>query len=78
MHRITASMLEKNGLDPAGELREVHKIFSTMQRRGEKLVAHNASFDTRIMRQTAAQYGFDAWALTVVPSRGSAVWARYG
>lgn len=65
VHKITTFMLDKEGLDPSLEIREVHRIFSTMLKRGKKLVAHNASFDTRILRQTAEKHNFEAWSLPV-------------
>ena len=61
VHKITAAKLEAEGSDALPELHVVHRIFSTMRRRGKKIVAHNASFDARILKQTAERHGFQEW-----------------
>ena len=61
VHKITASALERDGVDAGPEIRAVHRILQTMKRRGKRIVAHNASFDVRMLKQTAAKTGFSEW-----------------
>lgn len=61
IHKINATKLEQEGLAALPEIQMVHRVFSTMRRRGKKIVAHNASFDARILRQTAERHGFHFW-----------------
>lgn len=63
VHKITDSMLERDGCDAAPEIEAVHRIFETMKRRGRPIVAHNASFDLRMLKQTAARHGFSEWLI---------------
>jgi DNA polymerase III epsilon subunit-like protein len=63
VHKISSSLLRKDGLDPARELRVVQKIFSALKRRGKKIVAFNANFDCRMLEQTARRVGATGWTL---------------
>lgn len=66
VHKITRTALEREGVDAGPEIRAVHRILQTMKRRGKKIVAHNASFDSRMLKQTAAKNGFAEWSLETV------------
>ena len=63
IHKITVSTLEREGVNAGPEIRTVHRILQTMKRRGKKIVAHNASFDVRMLKQTAAKNGFTGWSI---------------
>lgn len=63
VHKITASALEREGVDAGPEIRAVHRILQNMKQRGKKIVAHNASFDIRMLKQTAAKNGFAEWSI---------------
>lgn len=62
-HKITTSALEREGVDAGPEIRAVHRILKTMKKRGKTIVAHNASFDVRMLKQTAAKNGFTEWSI---------------
>lgn len=64
VHRITASRLNAEGLDAAPELSALMHIFSRMRARGKRIVAHNVSFDVRILAQTASRHGVSGWNLS--------------
>ena len=63
VHKITTSVLERDGIDAGPEIRAVHRILQTMKKRGKKIVAHNASFDIRMLKQTAAKQSFFDWSV---------------
>ena len=63
VHGITNARVFKEGLDARFELPKVHAIFKKMRSRGKKIVAHNAAFDVRILRQTARSHSFAGWDL---------------
>ena len=65
IHGITKRRLEQEGADASFEIRSVHRIFDTMKKRGKPIVAHNASFDIRILKQTAEKHKFDGWSIEV-------------
>ena len=64
VHHITTSMLLRDGLDAKMELDEVNNILKNMIRRKKRIIAHNASFDMRILRQTAHQHKYTRWFLS--------------
>jgi len=63
IHKISEKKVEAHGYRAAPELRKLKHMFSTMKKRKKMIVSHNASFDTRILLQTAKQNGVD-WTLT--------------
>lgn len=63
VHKITIAALEREGVDAGPEIRAVHRILQTMKKRGKTIVAHNASFDVRMLKQTAAKNGFTEWSI---------------
>jgi DNA polymerase III epsilon subunit-like protein len=64
IHGISEKKLEEDGYDAALEIRSVLKMFQRMRERGKRIVAHNASFDCRMLAQTARQHGVDGWDIT--------------
>ena len=64
VHKITTRKLETEGCDTLVELGGVYRIFNALKRRAKRIVAHNAAFDCRIMKQTAEQHGFERWNIT--------------
>jgi DNA polymerase III alpha subunit (gram-positive type) len=64
IHKINAAKLDREGLIALPEIQMVHRIFSTMRLRGKKMIAHNTSFDARILKQTAEKHGFAEWDFT--------------
>jgi DNA polymerase III epsilon subunit-like protein len=63
VHKISHRRVEREGYPGRGELARVHRIFQSMKRRGKRVIAHNAQFDCRILKQSARQHGFDDWCL---------------
>ena len=63
VHGITKRRLRQEGMDAFFEIRAVHRMFDTMKRRGKRIVAHNASFDVRILKQTARKHKFGEWSI---------------
>lgn len=61
IHKISDQKLAKEGVEALTELSRVSHIFATVKRRRKKIVAHNASFDARILKQTATQHEFQGW-----------------
>lgn len=61
IHKISNKRLESEGQEAAPEIRKVLKILRTMRKRGKLIVAHNASFDCRMLAQTAKHHGVDEW-----------------
>ena len=63
VHGITKRRLQQEGMDAFVEIRAVHRMFDTMKRRGKRIVAHNARFDVRILKQTARKHKFGGWSI---------------
>lgn len=64
VHKITATKLATEGLDAKVELKIIHDMFAQCKRHGIKMVAHNASFDCRMLKQTADAFGvFWQWSV---------------
>lgn len=61
IHKISNRRLENEGCEAAPEIRKVLKIMRTMLARGKRIVAHNASFDCRMLAQTARHHGVENW-----------------
>lgn len=61
IHKISNKRLESEGSETAPEIRKVRKILRTMRARGKRIVAHNASFDSRMLAQTAKHHGVEDW-----------------
>jgi DNA polymerase III epsilon subunit-like protein len=64
IHRISQRKLNSEGCEAAFEVKSVLKIMQRMRARGKKLVAHNASFDARMLQQTARRHGVKGWNIT--------------
>ena len=56
-HHISKEMLENKGLDGNMEIEHTIRIFNTLIQHNIPLVAHNASFDNRLLKQTAQKNG---------------------
>lgn len=65
VHGISKRKLEERGVDPAPELRVLNVVFASMRKSKKRIVAHNASFDVRILSQTALRHGVKEWGLEV-------------
>ena len=57
VHKISYSRLRREGLATAGQMRLVQAVLSRLQERGLPVVAHNATFDARMLQQTADAHG---------------------
>ena len=58
-HKISKQMLDEQGIDPEVEIVKTIYVFQTLLKRNISLVAHNASFDNRLLKQTAQKYNVD-------------------
>jgi len=57
VHKISYSRLRREGLAAAGQMRLVQAVLSRLQERGLPVVAHNGTFDVRLLQQTADAHG---------------------
>ena len=57
VHKISYRRLRREGLEAAPQMRAVRSVLAQLQERGLPIVAHNASFDARLLRQTAVAHG---------------------
>lgn len=57
IHNISTERLQKEGYQTAPEIRRVMKYMLRMRERGKVIVAHNATFDCRMLAQTAERNG---------------------
>mgnify|MGYP001175077854 CR=1 FL=1 len=53
VHKITPCVLEKNGVDAKSEIIFIYNLFKNLKSKNKKMVAHNVSFDFRMLSQTA-------------------------
>jgi len=59
VHKITHEQLRREGKLPQTGLCMIDRMFKTSQSRDVPWIAHNASFDRRILSQTAKAWGVD-------------------
>ena len=63
-HKITLEKVAADGIDPIGDLRAFAQLVASAKVANVKIVAHNKSFDVRMLNDTAAAHGvavtFDA------------------
>ena len=57
VHKISYKRLRREGLEAADQMRAVRSVLAQLQQRGLPIVAHNAVFDARLLRQTAVAHG---------------------
>lgn len=57
VHNITTDMLAEKGLDPEKEIAVISNLLTTLHNHKICIVAHNASFDARLLSQTAVACG---------------------
>lgn len=57
VHKISYRRLRREGLEAADQMRAVRSVLAQLQQRGLPIVAHNATFDARLLRQTAVAHG---------------------
>lgn len=73
VHKISEDKLEEAGLDARTEIQWVHALLNQLASMSAKIIAHNAKFDARILRQTAsstdAEWRFDSFFCTQAASR---------
>lgn len=58
VHNISHKMLQENGISPEKEFPYIFNLFSYFIKNGITLVAHNVSYDNRMLKQTAEYYNF--------------------
>jgi DNA polymerase III epsilon subunit-like protein len=58
VHKISHEMLQEKGISPEKEFPYVLNLFSYFIKNGITLVAHNVSYDNRMLKQTVEYYGF--------------------
>ena len=61
VHRINTAKIRAEGFAAREELPRVHRMLKRVLARGKLVVAHNAAFDCRMLKQTAAAHGFCGW-----------------
>ena len=57
VHKISYGRVRREGLEAAEQMRAVQSVLAQLQERGLPIVAHNAVFDARLLRQTAVAHG---------------------
>jgi len=60
VHKITNEFITSNGQDPLPHIIEFFALVYVMRARGRRVVAHNASFDVRMLNQTCQKWGVKA------------------
>lgn len=80
VHKIDYRRIQLCGLHAAPQLRVTLAMLRRLRERGVPIVAHNGSFDTRLLQQTATKHGVDEWDLkasdvfcTMISARSHAV-----
>ena len=65
VHKITYSRMRREALVTALQMRLVREVLAKIQERGLPVVAHNATFDARMLQQTADAHGLGPldWSL---------------
>ncbi len=63
VHQIGYARLRAHGMDPAPQMRRVSQLLDRLRQRDVRIVAHNAKFDVRLLRQTATAHGVAEWDL---------------
>lgn len=58
VHNISHHMLQEKGVSPEKEFPYILNLFSYFIKNGINLVAHNVSYDNRMLKQTAEYYNF--------------------
>ena len=58
IHNISYKILQEKGISPEKEFPYILNLFSDFIKNGITLVAHNASYDNRMLKQTAEYYNF--------------------
>lgn len=59
VHQIGRERVNREGIDAKEELRLFQDICIELKKRNLKIIAHNASFDHRMLKQTAEKYNVD-------------------
>jgi len=59
VHQIGRERVNREGIDPKEELRLFQDICIELKKRNLKVIAHNTSFDHRMLKQTAKKYNVD-------------------
>lgn len=57
VHKISMQRLMEEGCDTATEIEKVLRYMQKMRERQKRIIAHNASFDLRMLAQTAKSWG---------------------
>lgn len=65
VHKITHEFIESNGLDAGKELIAILAVLKRLRASDIRIVAHNAAFDARLLKQTAAAHNVEEWDLDV-------------
>ena len=63
IHKISDKRIQEEGYEAAPEMLKLKHMFDTMLKRGKRIVAHNKSFDVRILAQSATQHRVYGWSL---------------
>lgn len=63
VHKIGYGKLNRDGMDAKAQMTIVSRMLGKLKARRVPIVAHNASFDVRMLLQTAAAHGVANWAL---------------
>lgn len=59
VHKIGRDRINKEGVDPKEQLILFQNIYIELKRRNCRIIAHNSSFDYRLLKQTALKYNIN-------------------
>lgn len=63
VHKISMQRLNQEGCETSIEIEKIMKYMGEMRRRKKMIIAHNASFDLRMLAQTARRWG-KIWSIS--------------